>query len=102
MNATDRAAYRTVTRNHKPCLVCTDCGRESMPGANSVTHARNCDLPGARGKTVRVATEEQAEPTAAAERRVIVEQQRPVSDDRIFTAYQRGLISMDEAMNRDF
>lgn len=46
--ATNPANYRTVTRNHKPCLVCVDCGRESMPGSRSLTHARNCDLAGAR------------------------------------------------------
>ena len=45
--ATNPANYRTVTRNHKPCLVCVDCGRESMPGSRSLTHARNCDLAGA-------------------------------------------------------
>ena len=100
--ATNPANYRTVTRNHKPCLVCVDCGRESLPGSRSLTHARNCDLAGARGKTVIVASDDQPLASAAAERRVIVEQATPVSDDRIFAAYERGYISMSEAMNRDF
>lgn len=100
--ATNPANYRTVTRNHKPCLVCVDCGRESMPGSRSLTHARNCDLAGARGKTVAVASDDQPLASSAAERRAIVEQVSPVSDDRIFAAYQRGDISMSEAMNRDF
>lgn len=34
--------------------------------------------------------------------RTIREQVRPVSDDEIFDAYQRGQISMSDAMNRDF
>ena len=78
--ATNPANYRTVTRNHKPCLVCVDCGRESMPGSRS--HRR-------LGRPAPCL-------------RAIVEQATPVSDDRIFAAYERGLISMSEAMNRDF
>jgi hypothetical protein len=52
LSATDPAAYTTVTRNGQPCLVCTDCRREGLPGGTALTHARNCDLVGGRGKLV--------------------------------------------------
>jgi hypothetical protein len=107
LTATDPAAYTSVTRNHQPCLRCTDCGREGAPGAATVTHARNCDLTGMpRSKVVGPVTQSEAADRAEISRirsmAAAVRRGEAVDDADLVNLVAAGIVSMSDAMNSDF
>lgn len=108
-DARDPANYETVIRNHQPCLVCRDCRREGRPGAASLLHARNCDLAGARNKTVGPRPEVSAEGAVAVAQvnqqvAAVYRGEAALHTDEIElqNLVRAGIVSMSAAMNQDF
>lgn len=88
--------------------VCSDCRAWSHEG-QAIRHSKRCDTPTAQPTIDRAALTTPsarkdariADELSAAELKRRAREGSGLTPDQAFDAYQRGLITSDEAMNRD-
>lgn len=91
--------FRVFEGTETKQIVCSDCRAwEHFEGANTknMRHSKSCDFKNAQYKEVKQL--ETKEEKLNGNFKITAK----TTDNEVFDAYQRGYISSDDAMNRDF